>query len=126
MALTSTSSRPRRSKGGKDSSYRPRELREQRVSPDKSLGQHFLTDWTAVRRIVEAASPEDVDALIEVGPGLGALTDKLLEVAPKLVAVEMDAALASRLRERHGATENLIVVESDVLNTAPRQLLEAA
>ena len=98
MALTSTSSRPRRGKGGKDSTYRPRELREQRVSPDKSLGQHFLTDWTAVRRIVEAASPQDVDALVEVGPGLGALTDRLIETAPKLIAVEMDPTLAARLR----------------------------
>jgi 16S rRNA (adenine1518-N6/adenine1519-N6)-dimethyltransferase len=99
--LTSTSSRPRRNKNGKEQAYRPRELREQRVSPDKSLGQHFLTDWTAVRRIIEATSPEDVDVLIEVGPGLGALTDRLLEAAPRLIAVEMDPTLAARLRERH-------------------------
>jgi 16S rRNA (adenine1518-N6/adenine1519-N6)-dimethyltransferase len=126
VALTSTSSRPRRGKGGKDSSYRPRELREQRVSPDKSLGQHFLTDWTAVRKIIEASSPDGIDALIEVGPGMGALTDKLLEISPKLICVEMDAALAARLRERHAATEHLTVVESDVLATTPQQLLEAA
>lgn len=126
MALTSTSSHPRRSKGGNPPSYRPRELREQRVSPDKSLGQHFLTDWTAVRRIVEAASPEDVDVLIEVGPGLGALTDRLLEVAPHLIAVEMDAALAARLRERHAGAANLTVVEADALTRTPAQLLDAA
>ncbi|MGE0688818.1 MAG: 16S rRNA (adenine(1518)-N(6)/adenine(1519)-N(6))-dimethyltransferase RsmA, partial [Dehalococcoidia bacterium] len=113
-------------KGGSTPSYRPRELREQRVSPDKSLGQHFLTDWTAVRRIVEAASPEDIDALIEVGPGLGALTDRLLEVAPHLIAVEMDATLAARLRERHAGATNLTVVEADALTRTPAQLLEAA
>jgi 16S rRNA (adenine1518-N6/adenine1519-N6)-dimethyltransferase len=150
--LTSTSSRPRRNKGGKEQAYRPRELREQRVSPDKSLGQHFLTDWTAVRHIVEAASPQDVDALIEVGPGLGALTDRLIEVTPNLIAVEMDATLAERLRERRGSVRpkvksesiwgegapvegatqgelpehNLTIVEADVLSRTPAQLLEAA
>jgi 16S rRNA (adenine1518-N6/adenine1519-N6)-dimethyltransferase len=147
--LTSTSSRPSRNKSGKEQAYRPRELREQRVSPDKSLGQHFLTDWTAVRRIVEATSAEDVDALIEVGPGLGALTDRLIEVVPRLIAVEMDPTLAARLRERHLTEKdqlasqeqemgpprplgegwgegNLTVVEADVLTKTPAELLGAA
>jgi 16S rRNA (adenine1518-N6/adenine1519-N6)-dimethyltransferase len=119
--LTSTSSRPRRNKNGKEQAYRPRELREQRVSPDKSLGQHFLTDWTAVRRIIEATSPEDVDAFIEVGPGLGALTDRLLEVAPRLIAVEMDAGLGARLRERSRAEkEQLPPQEQEMRPPLPR------
>ena len=83
-------------------------------------------EYFTVRRIVEAASPEDIDALIEVGPGLGALTDRLLEVAPHLIAVEMDATLAARLRERHAGATNLTVVEADALTRTPAQLLDAA
>jgi 16S rRNA (adenine1518-N6/adenine1519-N6)-dimethyltransferase len=124
--LTSTSSRPNRPRGRGGDSYRPRELREQRVSPDKSLGQHFLTDWSIVKRIVEAAAPDGLEALIEVGPGLGALTDRLLETAPRLIAVEMDATLAARLRERHAAATNLTVIEADALTTSPAQLLTTA
>lgn len=124
--LRSISSRPDRPVQGRSrqaKAFRPRELREQRVSPDKSLGQHFLTDWGVVRRIVEAAGPAGLDALIEVGPGLGALTDRLVELAPKLVAVEMDSGLAAKLRERHPA---LTVIEADVLTTTPEQILAAA
>lgn len=124
--MRSTSSHPRRPGSGRDRPYKPRELREQRVSPDKSLGQHFLTDWTAIRRIVEAASHDDVTTLIEVGPGIGALTDPLIDIAPHLIAVEMDASLAARLRERHVARENFTIIEADVLTKTPTELLDAA
>lgn len=128
--LRSISSHPdRRSRGGNRRSerpHKPRELREQRVAPNKSLGQHFLTDWTAVRRIIDAAEPTGLDALIEVGPGLGALTERLLERAPRLITVEMDQELAARLSERHAGAPNLTVIEGDVLTKSPAEILEAA
>lgn len=101
-------------------------MREQRIAPDKTLGQHFLTDWTVVRRIVDAADPAGLEALVEVGPGLGALTGKLLQEAPHLIAVEMDSGLAARIREQFSEAKNLTVVESDVLKLTPADMLSAA
>jgi 16S rRNA (adenine1518-N6/adenine1519-N6)-dimethyltransferase len=125
--LTSISSLPRRRKPSRGSQpYRPRELREQRVRPDKSLGQHFLTDYGVVRRILEAADPAGLDALIEVGPGLGVLTGQLALIAKRLIAVELDRELAAKLRERFAGNEAVIIVEADVLSLSPAELLQRA
>jgi 16S rRNA (adenine1518-N6/adenine1519-N6)-dimethyltransferase len=78
-----------------------------------------------VRRIVEEVDAAGVDAVVEVGPGLGALTDRLLDVSPQLIAVEMDADLAAKLEDRHTGAGNLTVVQADVVATTTRQLLQA-
>lgn len=61
-----------------------------------------------------------------MGPGLGVLTDRLIEAAPHLIAVEMDTALARGLRDRYDGSNRLTLVEADVLTTTPAQLLEAS
>ncbi len=124
--LTSISSLPNRpARGRTKRQHRPRELREAGIAPAKTLGQHFLTDRGVVNRIVLAAGANDVDALIEVGPGLGALTERLMEVEASLIAVEMDASLAARLREKY--PENQVrIVEADVLRCSPADLLVQA
>ncbi len=125
--LISISSLPRRRRPSRGSQpYRPRELREQRVSPDKSLGQHFLIDYGVVRRILDAADPAGLDALIEVGPGLGVLTEQLAESAPRLIAVEFDHELAGKLRDRFAANDAVTIVEADVLTLSPAELLARA
>jgi 16S rRNA (adenine1518-N6/adenine1519-N6)-dimethyltransferase len=80
--------------------------------PRKRFGQHFLRDPAAIAKIVGAIDPRRDDALVEIGPGLGALTGALLERAPRLVAIEIDRDLAARLEEAHPA---LIVHRGDVL-----------
>ena len=80
----------------------------------KSLGQHFLTDRRILTRIVDALDPAGGDTVLEIGPGRGALTDILRERVGRLIAIELDRALAARLRERY-AGSNVEVIEADVL-----------
>jgi 16S rRNA (adenine1518-N6/adenine1519-N6)-dimethyltransferase len=77
----------------------------------KRFGQHFLTDSAVIDAIVRAIDPRPGQALVEIGPGLAAMTQPLLERCGQLTVIELDRDLAARLRQRPG----LDVVESDVL-----------
>ncbi|MDH5539202.1 MAG: 16S rRNA (adenine(1518)-N(6)/adenine(1519)-N(6))-dimethyltransferase RsmA, partial [Rhizobacter sp.] len=77
----------------------------------KRFGQHFLTDPAVIDAIVEAIQPMPGQALVEIGPGLGAMTLPLLERCERLCVIELDRDLAARLRRRPG----LEVIEADVL-----------
>ncbi len=77
----------------------------------KRFGQHFLTDEFIIGAIVDLIDPQADDALVEIGPGLGALTWPLLLRCPSLTVIELDRDLVARLRRRDG----LQVIEADVL-----------
>jgi 16S rRNA (adenine1518-N6/adenine1519-N6)-dimethyltransferase len=77
----------------------------------KRFGQHFLSDPAVIDAIVRAIDPEPGDCMVEIGPGLGALTQPLVERLGRLTVIELDRDLAARLR-RHPQLE---VVEADVL-----------
>jgi len=81
------------------------------------LGQHFLIKGSLLERIAAAACPTPQDLVIEIGPGRGALTERLLKRAARVVAVEVDPYLAAHLRARFAGEPRLEVVESDVLET---------
>ena len=66
----------------------------------KRFGQNFLADPHYVRRIVDAVAPQPGDNLVEIGPGLAALTGELIARAGHLTAIEIDRDLAARLREQ--------------------------
>ena len=83
----------------------------------RKLGQHFLAKGSILERIARAACPQPVDAVIEIGPGRGALTAKLLERASRVIAIEVDPALAAHLRAKFAGEPRLEVVEADVLAT---------
>jgi 16S rRNA (adenine1518-N6/adenine1519-N6)-dimethyltransferase len=100
-------------------------LRQSGLKAKKSLGQHFLVDETVLNTIVEAAELSPEDTVIEVGPGLGILTVELARNAGKVIAVELDANLASLLKRRLGSLANLRVINADILKVNPSQLLEA-
>jgi 16S rRNA (adenine1518-N6/adenine1519-N6)-dimethyltransferase len=86
--------------------------------PRKRFGQHFLSDQAIIDGIVRAIDPRAGQAMVEIGPGLAALTQPLVERLGKLTVIELDRDLAARLRE-HG---QLNVVESDVLKVNFAQL----
>lgn len=79
-----------------------------------SLGQNFLVDQEVLEKIVESADLAEDDIVIEVGPGLGVLTEKLLEKAKKVVAIELDDKLAPLLKERL-QTDKLELIHEDIL-----------
>ena len=88
----------------------------------KRFGQHFLVDAGIIDAIVRAIAPKPGQALVEIGPGLGAMTQPLLERCGALTVIELDRALAARWRQRPGVT----VVESDVLKVDFAALADAA
>ncbi|MEO8060686.1 MAG: 16S rRNA (adenine(1518)-N(6)/adenine(1519)-N(6))-dimethyltransferase RsmA [Burkholderiales bacterium] len=77
----------------------------------KRFGQHFLTDASVLDAIVDAIRPEPGEALVEIGPGLGAMTNPLVARCQRLTVIELDRDLARRLRQR----PELEVIEADVL-----------
>jgi 16S rRNA (adenine1518-N6/adenine1519-N6)-dimethyltransferase len=86
-----------------------------RLQPRKRWGQNFLCDPGVVRRIVDLAAVGDAPAVLEIGPGLGALTDALAAEARRLYLVEIDRGLAARLTERYADRPHVRVVTGDVL-----------
>ncbi|HEY0820392.1 MAG TPA: 16S rRNA (adenine(1518)-N(6)/adenine(1519)-N(6))-dimethyltransferase RsmA [Rhizobacter sp.] len=90
--------------------------------PRKRFGQHFLADESVIESIVAAIDPQPGQALVEIGPGLGAMTNPLVARSQRLTVVELDRDLAARLRKR----PELEVVESDVLKVDFAALAEAA
>ena len=89
--------------------------------PRKRFGQHFLADGSIIEAIVQAIDPQPGQAMVEIGPGLAALTQPLVERLGALTVIELDRDLAQRLRS-HG---QLQVIESDVLKVDFAQLAQA-
>jgi 16S rRNA (adenine1518-N6/adenine1519-N6)-dimethyltransferase len=94
-----------------------------RARPKKRLGQHWLADRRIVKRMADAAEISPEETVIEIGPGTGALTEELAKRASRLIAVEVDDALASALREKHRGDANVSLVEGDVLELTPEEIL---
>lgn len=80
----------------------------------KRFGQHFLVDRAVIADIVAAIDPQPADRLVEIGPGLGALTLALLQRVPRLTAVEIDRDLAARWRRSE--PERVELIEADALS----------
>ena len=88
--------------------------------PRKRFGQHFLTDRFIIEEIVRAIAPQAGQAMVEIGPGLQALTQPLAERLGRLTVIELDRDLAVQLR----ANKQLVVIESDVLKVDFLKLAE--
>jgi 16S rRNA (adenine1518-N6/adenine1519-N6)-dimethyltransferase len=89
----------------------------------KKLGQHFLVDEEALTAIAEAAELNQDDVVIEVGPGLGVLTEELVKQAGGVIAVELDDRLAEILKKKMSAVANFTVINKDILKVKPQELL---
>lgn len=88
------------------------------VTPTKKLGQNFVTDPNTIRRIVNAAKLTGSETVVEIGPGLGSLTLGLLEVAKKVVAVEIDPKMAAELEStiaKRAPGKDFALVKNDAM-----------
>ena len=90
----------------------------------KRLGQHHLIDARLIRRIVERCRLSPHDTVVEIGAGLGALTEPLAERAGRVIAVEVDRKIAALLADRARAWPNVAVVHQDILTFSWRQLTD--
>lgn len=91
-------------------------LSERGLMLTKSLGQNFLHDGNQLGKIADAAELVKSDSVLEIGPGLGPLTERLIERAGRVVAIEKDARLIPILRERFAEKEQLELIHADALD----------
>jgi len=94
----------------------------ERLRPRKSLSQNFLTDPEALDAIVEAAQLSPGDRVVEIGPGLGVLTRRLLAAGASVLAVEVDPRLAEYLRRELYGARHFELIEADALSLHPREM----
>ena len=90
----------------------------------KSLGQNFITDKNIIDKIIEKSMIGKEDLVIEIGPGIGVLTAAAAEAAGKVIAVEIDRNLIPILKETLSEYDNIEIINSDVLKTDFREILE--
>lgn len=95
-------------------------------SPRRRFGQNFLVDKNVVSRILDAVQPKSDETIIEIGPGRGALTGRLLETGARVVAIEFDRDLIPQLREQFTDSSNFTLIEADALTVDFCRLVEPA
>ena len=97
-------------------------LKQNGLKANKKLGQNFLINEEIINEIVDKACVSNEDTVIEIGPGLGSLTAKLLEKAKKVIAIELDDHLASFLEKRFSLYKNFELIQNDVLKVDLKQI----
>jgi 16S rRNA (adenine1518-N6/adenine1519-N6)-dimethyltransferase len=99
-------------------------LRQFDLQARKGLGQHFLIDGEVLRLIASAAELAPADVIVEVGPGLGVLTKELAGQAGRVIAIELDNKLAALLKQTLASFNNVTIINDDVLQIEPEDLLK--
>ena len=94
------------------------------ITANKKLGQNFLIDENVVKTIIEEAEVTKQDLVIEIGPGLGTLTQKLIEKAGKVIAIEIDKRMIKILEDRFVEAKNFEIINKDVLKINLEQLIK--
>jgi 16S rRNA (adenine1518-N6/adenine1519-N6)-dimethyltransferase len=98
-------------------------VRRYGINPKRSLGQNFLVEPVYLDRIVAAAELTRADQVLEIGPGLGTLTERLAAQAGAVIAVELDDRLIELLRDRFADQPSVRIVHGDILELDPAKLL---
>lgn len=94
------------------------------ITANKSLGQNFLISKEAVDSIIGSASISKQDLIIEIGPGLGTLTQELLEKAGKVICIELDTKMVDIITDRFSLYSNIEIINEDVLKVNLQDLLK--
>ena len=93
-------------------------LEKYNAKPEKYLGQHFILSKKALKKMIETAQIKTGDTIVEIGPGLGTLTEKLAETGANIVAIEKDSLMVEILKETVAGYKNVKIIQADA-----RQLL---
>lgn len=91
---------------------------------NKRYGQNFLIDTSVLERIIDAAQITKEDCVLEIGPGIGTMTQYLAESAREVVAVEIDKSLIPILQDTLAAYDNVTVINEDILKVDIRKIAE--
>ena len=90
-------------------------IRKFKIQPSKRLGQNFLVDKKAVKKIIQAANLKSNDIVLEIGPGLGTLTAGLSKRVKTVIAVEKDPKMTAILQETLKGLNNIEIIQEDIL-----------
>ncbi len=90
----------------------------------KNFGQNFLIDGHVINKIINSADIKDDELVIEIGPGIGSLTEELLQRAKKVICIEIDKTLIPILEENFKDYDNLLIINEDVLKVDIKQIIE--
>jgi 16S rRNA (adenine1518-N6/adenine1519-N6)-dimethyltransferase len=90
-------------------------LKELKIDPKKSLGQNFLFDKNTINKIINEAEISENDIILEIGPGLGALTEDLLDKAEMVHVIETEGKFCSFLEKKFEDRDNFSIIHGDVL-----------
>lgn len=99
-------------------------LKKYNIKANKSLGQNFLINDEVVNKIIEASDISKTDLVIEIGPGLGTLTKKLLDRARRVICIELDKKMIEILNERFALYDNFQLINDDVLKVNLKEIIE--
>ena len=99
-------------------------LNTYRIQANKSLGQNFLIDDNVIENIIESSKIEKEDLIIEIGPGLGVLTDRLLKKSNNVIVIELDKRMVEILKNRFCLNKNLEIINDDVLKVNLEELIK--
>ena len=99
-------------------------MEKYKIKADKALGQNFLINDEIINKIIETANINSNDLVIEIGPGLGVLTNLLLEKSNNVIAVELDKRMITILQDRFKENENLQIINEDILKVNLKELIE--
>jgi len=92
------------------------------IWPSKGKGQNFLIDESVLEQIVQAADLKATDKVLEIGPGLGVLTEKLIKTAGTVLAVELDKKILTYLQTKFIEKKNLKIIEGDILKIKNQEI----
>ncbi len=99
-------------------------MKKYNITANKNYGQNFLIDENAVEEIIYSSEISKTDLVIEIGPGLGTLTSKLLEKAGKVICIELDSKMITVLNDRFSLYNNFELLHEDVLKVDLNSLID--
>ena len=98
-------------------------MKKNNLKPKKYFGQNFLSDFQLIEELIEEINIQEIDHLLEIGPGKGAMTSLLLEKCESLTAIEIDKDLIRFLKKAYGDRKNFNLIEKDILLYDPKELV---
>ena len=99
-------------------------MKKYNIRANKSLGQNFLISEEVVEKIVESADIKEDELIIEIGPGLGTLTERLLEKAGKVICIELDTKMIKILEDRFSLYKNFEIINEDILKVNLQEIIK--
>ncbi|MFX1364216.1 MAG: 16S rRNA (adenine(1518)-N(6)/adenine(1519)-N(6))-dimethyltransferase RsmA [Promethearchaeota archaeon] len=92
-------------------------LKQLKITPNKKLGQNFLIDKNVVKKVISLSELSNDDIILEIGPGLGALTKELVKKVKKIYAIEIDRRLVSYLNKKFSNFDNIEIIHGNILES---------